>query len=138
MSVPSDAFYPGMRGYAATRIDNVNLAVVVPVITGNELVDDRIRRLALAQKPQTFRAVKRIDERLRCDRSDTCGDERHPGAGGKKLCRDGDAEAAGCFIASNDRPRHRRLSRVIVPRHSPACREDWRQLCAVSRRAMPP
>ena len=99
-------FRAGVCGYAAARVDNVNLAVVAPIVAGDELIDDRIRRLAVAQEPQALGAIKRIDKRLRCNRSDTGGDERHPGAGGKKFCCDCNAETAGGFIAGNDGPGH--------------------------------
>src|SRR5262249_14182611 len=110
MPVPTDAFRPGMCSYAAARVQDVDLTVVAPVVAGNEFVDDRIRRLALAQKPQTFGTVKRINKRLRSDRADACCDEWHPGTGCKKLRCNGNAETAGGLIAGNDRPGHVRPS----------------------------
>ena len=115
MSVPVNACRAGMCCYAAARIQDVNLTVVAPVVVGDERLHDRIRSHAFAQIPQALGAVKRIDERLRRDGADACGNERHAGTGCKKLCGDGNAEAAGSSIAGNDRPGHVRLSRSYRP-----------------------
>jgi hypothetical protein len=79
MPTPVDARRAGMRRDPAARVHQVNLAVVATVVGRDQRFYNRLRRLAFAQKPQAIRAVKGIDQRLRCNGTDACGNERHPG-----------------------------------------------------------
>ena len=59
-----------MRADVAFGVDQVELAMFAPGIVGQELAHDVVRRQTLRQQREPARAIKRIEQRLRRQRSD--------------------------------------------------------------------
>src|SRR5262245_46419855 len=106
MSAPGNTPCPGMRGDATASIHDMKLAVISPGIIGSKVANRIFWRHAVAQQIEPMGAVKRIQQRLGCDRANAGGDVRNACADRKELARDGNSEIAGSLVARDDRPRH--------------------------------
>ena len=105
VSGPLDALRPGVRRDVSLRVDHRDLPDVPARVGGEKAVERLPGRLPAPHQGQSERPVRRIDERLRRNRSDTRLRPRHNAPHREPVRLHGDAQVAGDGILRHDRVR---------------------------------
>ena len=84
----------------------MHLSVLASRVGGRYRGHDLRRARALFQQSQALGTEKRIDQRLRRDRTDALFDARNERAHSEETARNGNSESFRVLIASDDRPGH--------------------------------
>jgi hypothetical protein len=105
VTAPVDAFDAGVRCDVAFRVDQMHLAVLATRVGEDERAHDIVRCHSLRQPREAARAVQRIDQRLRRQRTDAAMRMRTQRADREESARDDHAQSAR-HIARDDRPCH--------------------------------
>ena len=140
MPGPREAFLPGVRRGAASRVDDADLALRRIFVRRHELLHDVLRCDPALQHRERIRSVRGVGVRLRRDRSDTSHGERHDGPDRDEFGFDGDAEILRLRVERDDterrrsRSRHRRRERANAISSFPRSRNPYARASAARPR----